>query len=142
MATTLDLNYIYPANLAVPMTAAAGEPRLRRVAIRAALTTATAASTVQILTLSNFLGPDGTAPTKFAIEEVEWSMDSDVGDILLEWNADSNVVCMRLSGAGFKDYRDVGGLISDDAGGLLGLQATPAGTSGEAEISMVVRLKD
>lgn len=152
MAVAIDTNYIYPPNLAVPMTAAAGETPLNRIAVRFNITHATGDADItgaDFLEVADFLGPNGTAPSEFVIEEAEWSI-SGMDAVVLLWEATADTIAISMSGAGFKDYRSIGGLHTDAAAAnrtgdivysTVGVTDTATAVP-KADISLVLRLKD
>lgn len=104
----------------------------------------TGESAVVKLDISTLVGPDGVnAPTKVAIEQLEWSIQG-FTSVRLFWDHTTDDEIAVLSGQGFKDYRDFGGLLDPaSAGGTGDIVLTTAGnTAGSTyDITLVVKLK-
>lgn len=94
--------------------------------------------------LSTLIGPDGTAPTRFVVEELEWNIQG-FTSVALYWDHTTDDIIDVLAGVGYKDYRPVGGAVDPaSAGGTGDVVLTTAGASATAtyDITIVGRLKD
>lgn len=140
MADTVDVKYLYPPNLSGSMSGKG----VRRVVVRlTGISDGTGEIDVVKVDKSTLLGPNGREPTKFAIEEVEWAIQG-FDYILLEFDHTSDSTIETLVLAGFKNYRDIGGLVDNGSGGTGDLILTSVGPTAGAsyDISIVLRLKD
>lgn len=143
MPFTSNVKYLWPPNFTEGSDTM--NPHQRRIAVRftGTSTDASNASDEVIIDKSDLQGPAGAEPTTLAIEEVEWSVKG-YDAVIIEWDDGTDEEALRLSGAGFKNYKDVGALYSDgssETGDLL--LTTQGGAANSAyDISMVIRLKE
>ena len=88
--------------------------------------------------------PDGVnAPTRTTIEQIEWSIQG-FSSVRLFWDHTADDEIAVLAGAGFKDYREYGGLVDPaSAGGTGDILITTAGAALNAtyDITITFRLK-
>ena len=105
----------------------------------------TGESDVVKVDVSALIGPDGTAPTYTAIEEVQWSIQG-FTSVRLEWDAATDDEALILAaGNGYMNFANVGGLVDPRAAGTTGdiLLTTAGAVSGATyDLTLVVRLKD
>jgi hypothetical protein len=105
---------------------------------------ATGEAAVVKVDISTLVGPDGvTAPTRTAIEQIEWSMQG-FTSIRLFWDHTADDEIAVLASSGFKDYREYGGLVDPaSAGGTGDILLTTAGAAVGAtyDITITFRLK-
>lgn len=140
MADTVDVKYLYPTNLSGSMSGKG----IRRVAVRlTGISDGTGETDVIKVDKSTLLGPNGSEPTKFVIEELEWVIQG-FDYILLEFDHTTDSTVETLALAGFKNYRDVGGMVDNGTGGTgdLILTSVRPTAGGSYDISIVLRLKD
>lgn len=117
----------------------------RRVAYRFTnVSDGTGEAAVTKIDISTLVGPDGrTAPTRSAIEQIEWSLQG-FTSVRLFWDHTTDDEIAVLSGAGFKDFREVGGMADpSSAGGTGDVLLTTAGAAAGAtyDITLIMRLK-
>lgn len=95
--------------------------------------------------VSALIGPDGSAPTHVAIEEVQWSIQG-FTSVRIEFDATTDDEALTLAaGNGFMNFRDVGGVVDPKSSGTTGdlLLTTAGAVSGATyDITLVLRLKD
>lgn len=143
MAVTTDVKYLFPANF-VEGTDTMG-PNQRRIIVRVTgvASDATEATDVVVVDKSDLLGPAGAEPSKLSIVEAEWSI-STFDAVIIEWDDGTDEEAMRLSGAGFKDYRFAGGLNSDGSSqtGDIILSTLGAAANASFDISLELKLKE
>lgn len=100
---------------------------------------------------SGLIGPNGVAPSKLVIEQIEYSV-AGFEEVTLKWDDATDETIAVLSGDGYKDYREAGGLVPDASPSALGdatgdiLLTTNAGGTAEAagdnyDITLHLRLK-
>ena len=133
MADTVDVvtQYNSPRRLVVVMTSESD---------------GTGESAVAKVDKSAFTGPDGTEPSRFMIEEIEY----DVGGmrVLLEWDHTTPDEIAVLNGAGFLDFtkggKFAGKVDPASAGGTGDILLTTVGhTAGDGyTITLVMKKKD
>lgn len=117
----------------------------RRVAYRFTnVSDGTGEAAVTKVDISTLVGPDGrTAPTKTVIEQIEWSIQG-FTSVRLFWDHTTDDEIAVLSGAGFKDFREVGGMVDPASAGDTGdIKLTTAGAAAGAtyDITITMRLK-
>ena len=104
----------------------------------------TGESLVNKLDISGLTGPSGAAPTSVGIEEILYDIQGFTSiRIFFDHTTDDEAVV--LSGSGYRDYTNVGGLLDpESAGGTGDILFTTAGavSGGTYDISIVYRLKD
>jgi len=118
---------------------------VRRVAYRFTnVSDGTGEAAVTKVDISTLVGPDGrSAPTRTVIEQIEWSIQG-FTSVRLFWDHTADDEIAVLSGAGFKDFRDVGGMADPASAGDTGdIKLTTAGNAANAtyDITLVMRLK-
>jgi hypothetical protein len=95
--------------------------------------------------ISTLTGPNGvSATTKTVVEQIEWSIQG-FTSVRLFWDHTTDDEIAVLSGAGFKDYRDYGGLVDPGStGGTGDVLLTTAGAAAGAtyDITITLRLKN
>ena len=88
------------------------------------------------------VGPvNGFAPVSFTVEEVFWNIQG-FTSVRIEWDANTDDECLVLSGSGYLNLTEVGGLKDPRSTGFTGdvLFTTAGATSGATyTIVMVVR---
>lgn len=103
----------------------------------------TGESAVVKFDISTLTGPNGVAPTKASILEVQWQIQG-FSSVKLLWDAATDDEAMILSGNGYRDFYDVGGLVDPRSTTPVGdLLFTTVGASATAtyDIMIVYRLK-
>jgi hypothetical protein len=93
---------------------------------------------------SALTGPDGTEPSKLVLEEAEWNVQG-FSYVTLLWDHTTDDEMAVLSGSGYKDYRDFGGLVDPGSAGGTGdvlLTTTGATATSSYDIFLVFRKKD
>lgn len=96
------------------------------------------------LDISTLTGPNGKAPTKVVIEEIEWAIQG-YNYVTLYWDADTDDEIATLTGTGYKNYVAVGGLQDPRSDGATGdiLTVTNGAVVGNSyDITLSLRLKD
>lgn len=117
----------------------------RRVAYRFTnVCDGTGESAVKKIDISTLVGPNGiNAPTRTTIEQLEWSIQG-FTSVRLSWDHTTDDEIAVLAGAGFKDFREVGGMVDPASAGDTGdIMLTTAGNTAGAtyDITIVLRLK-
>lgn len=117
----------------------------RRVVRLTGISDGTGESDVVKVDVSTLTGPDGSAPTYTAIEEISWDIQG-YTSIRLEWDATTDDEIVTLGpGTGYMSWKDAGGLVDPKSAGTTGdiLLTTNGHSSGDTyTITLVVRLKD
>lgn len=93
---------------------------------------------------STLTGPNGAEPSKFVVEEIEWSI-AGFTNVALHFNHTTPDMLDVLSGSGYKDYRDAGGLVDPASAGGTGditLTTTGAYSGATYDITLFLRKKD
>jgi len=104
----------------------------------------TGESAVVKVDISGLTGLSGVAPSKLVIEWAEWAVQG-FTSVLLAFDATTDDPALRLSGVGFKDFREGGGLVDPASTGATGdlLLSTVGAVSGATyDITLMLRLKD
>lgn len=104
----------------------------------------TGESAVIKVDISTLTGPNGSAPTATVIEQLEWSIQG-FTSVRLFWDGDTDDEIAVLSGSGFKDYKEFGGMADPrSAGGTGDILITTAGATATStyDITVTFRLKD
>lgn len=116
----------------------------RRAAYRLTnVSDSTGESAVVKVDISTLTGPVGSACTKTVIEQIEWSIQG-FTSVRLFWDHTADDEIAVLSGAGFKDFREFGGLVDPaSTGGTGDILLTTAGAAANAtyDITITLRLK-
>ena len=115
----------------------------RRVVRLTNISDGTGESAVVKVDRSALIGPDGTSPTKLVVEKIEYALDG--LQVRLFWEHTTPDEIAILSGAGFFDWSDVGGLVDPGSAGGEGdiTLTTNAHTLGDGyTITLWLRLKD
>lgn len=114
----------------------------RLVTKHLSLSDGTGESNVVKVDKSTFTGPDGTEPSFFMIEKVQYDIAGMEILISVDLTTDQNL--FRLTGAGILDFRDVGGISTTGSGGTGDLLlSTNAHSSGDSyDITIYMRKKD
>lgn len=143
MAFTLNQKYLWPPNFVEGADTMNANQRKISLRVTGISTDTTNAADASVVDKSDLLGPAGAVPTSLVIEEVEWSV-SGYDAVILEWDDGTDEEALRLSGAGFKNYREVGGLHSDGSSSTGDLLLTTLGAAANSsfDISLVIRLKE
>jgi len=105
---------------------------------------ATGESAVVKADISTYTGPDGTAPTKVVIEEIEWAIQG-FTSVRLFWDHTTDDEIAVLTGVGSVSWKDFGGLVDPASSGGTGdiILTTAGAVSGATyDISITFRLKD
>lgn len=92
---------------------------------------------------SALIGPNGKEPTKLVIEKIEYAVDG--MSVRLYWDHTTDDEIAVLTGAGFFDWTDSGGLVDPGSAGDTGdiLLTTVGHTAGDSyNITLWLRLKD
>jgi len=96
---------------------------------------------------SELIGPDGVAPGKIVIEEIQYDVQGFDG-VVLEWHlaATPDEPLAILNGQGIKEYKRFGGLVPDTVGATVDgdIKFTTNGTEAAGDtydILLVCRLK-
>jgi hypothetical protein len=117
----------------------------RRVVKLINISDGTGESDVVKVDVSALVGPDGTAPTYIAIDEVQWSIQG-FTSVRLEWDATTDDEALVLAaGNGYLNFTNVGGLVDPKSSGTTGdlLLTTAGAVSGATyDITLSLRLKD
>lgn len=103
----------------------------------------TGENAVAKIDISTLTGPNGAAVTKTVVEQMEWSMQG-FTSVRLFWDHTTDDEIAVLSGSGFKDYREYGGLVDPaSTGGTGDILLTTAGAASGAtyDITITLRLK-
>ena len=103
----------------------------------------TGESAVVKVDVSALTGPDGTPPTYTAVEKIEYDISGMT--VRLYWDADTDDEIAVLSGAGFLDWSEAGGLVDPKSTGTTGdiVLTTNAHTAGDTyTITLYLILKD
>ncbi len=103
----------------------------------------TGESAVVKVDISALTGPDGTPPTRTVVEKIEYDISGMT--VRLYWDHDTDDEIVAISGAGFLDWTEVGGLVDPASAGGTGdiLLTTNAHTAGDTyTITLYLRLKD
>ena len=105
----------------------------------------TGESAVPKVDISTLTGPNGIAPTKTVVEEIQWSIQG-FTNVSLFWDHTTDDEIAKLgSGNGYFNFRQLGGLTDPaSAGGTGDILLTTAGAVSGAtyDITLVIRLKD
>lgn len=104
----------------------------------------TGESGVAKIDISALTGPDGTAPTRTSIMEIDYSV-AGFNYITLAWDHTADDVAMVLKGNGYVDFSESGGLVDPASTGGTGdiLLTTDGGADGSSyDITLKIRLKD
>lgn len=104
----------------------------------------TGESGVSKIDLSTLIGPDGTAPTRSSIIEIDYSV-SGFNYVTLAWDHTTDDVAMVLRGNGYNDFSGDGGLVDPASTGGTGdiLLTTDGAIDGAMyDIRLKIRLKD
>ena len=94
--------------------------------------------------LSTLTGPDGTAPTRSSIIDIDYDV-SGFNYVTLAWDHTTNDVAMVLKGSGFVDFSEAGGLVDPASNGGTGdlILTTDGSLDGASyDIRIKLRLKD
>ena len=117
----------------------------RRVVQLQNISDGTGESAVVKVDVSALTGPDGTAPTQVAIDEVEWSIQG-FTSVRLHFDATTDDEALVLgAGNGYKNFQGVGGVQDPQSSGFTGdIMLTTAGAVSGAtyDIVLSLRLKD
>ena len=92
---------------------------------------------------STLIGPNGLEPTKLVVERIEYDISGMTVRLYWDHTADDEIAV--ISGAGYLDWREVGGLVDPASAGATGdiLLTTNAHTLGDTyNITLWLRLKD
>lgn len=92
---------------------------------------------------STLIGPNGKEPSKLVIEKIEYAVDG--MSVRLYWDHTTDDEIAVLTGAGFFDWTDSGGLVDPGSAGDTGdiLLTTLGHTLGDSyNITLWLRLKD
>lgn len=103
----------------------------------------TGESNVQKVDISSLTLPDGTAPNRVVIEEMEWGVQG-FDYVKLSFDHTTDDTGVLLAGNGYKDYRPYGGLQDPASAGGTGdiLFSTSGATSGASyDVLLHLRLK-
>lgn len=112
MTVSVDKQYLWPVNFTEGTDTMDKYQRKITVRFNGESDAATDVTTsTQLIDKSDLLGPAGAEPSSLALLEAEWSMGGCDAVILL-WDDTTDEEIIRVSGAGFKDYKQVGGLYS------------------------------
>ena len=104
----------------------------------------TGESAVSKIDISTLTGPDGTAPTKTSIMEIDYAV-SGFNYITLAWDHTTDDVAMVLKGNGYVNFEADGGLVDPASTGGTGdiLLTTDGSADGSSyDIRIKIRLKD
>ena len=87
---------------------------------------------------SAYTNGNGVEPTKFIIEWVQWNIQG-FSSVRLLWDHTTDDEALVLSGNGYKDFREVGGLVDPASSGQTGdLLLTTAGAVSGATYDIVI----
>lgn len=102
----------------------------------------TGESAVVKVDISTLTGPDGTPPTRTVIEKIEYDIFGMT--VRLFWDHTTDDEIAILSGAGFLDWTEVGGLVDNGTGDTGDILLTTNGhAAGDTyHITLYLRLKD
>jgi hypothetical protein len=103
----------------------------------------TGETNVAKIILSTLTGPAGKAPTRVAIEELQWTV-SGFTSVQLNWDHTVPDEAIVLSNVGYLDLTEVGGLVDPGSSGGTGnvtLTSYGASSSATYDIAIKVRLK-
>jgi hypothetical protein len=91
---------------------------------------------------STLVGLDGTEPSEFVVEMVEWTCDGMRVDLFFDHDTDVKIA--TCAGSSFIDFREKGGLQDTGTGGTGDILLTTTGhTAGDSyNITIHIRLKD
>jgi len=92
---------------------------------------------------STLIGPDGTEPSRIVVEKIEYAMDGMA--CRLYWDHDADDEIAMLSGAGYFDWTEGGGLCDPASAGGTGdiILTTFSHALGDSyTITLFLRLKD
>jgi hypothetical protein len=132
MADTVDVKVQFPGTR-------------KRVVHLTNISDGTGESAVVKVDVSALTGPDGSAPTYTAVEEIQYAIQG-FTSVRLLWDATTDdEIAVLPSGSGYMNFRDAGGLVDPKSTGFTGdiLLTTAGAVSGATyDITMVVRLKD
>ena len=141
MAFVSDVKTVYPGKFILG-TDTMG-PDQRRIVVRAVGVSEggafDAADTV-IVNKSDLLGPNGIEPSELSVIEAEWSVQG-FDSVLVEFDDGTDEVMFRLTGAGFKDYRQSGGLHAVTTGGTGDIIVTTTGGAADSTYDLTLELK-
>jgi len=105
----------------------------------------TGESAVSKLDISGLIGPNGAAPSKVVLEEVNYNIVG-FSSVQLFWDHTANDEMVTLpTGSGYLDFRSVGGKVDPaSAGGTGDVLLTTVGASATStyDITLAFRLKD
>ena len=104
----------------------------------------TGEAAVSKIDISTLTGPDGSAPTKTSVMEIEYAV-SGFNYIVLAWDHTANDTIAVLKGQGILDFEADGGLVDPaSAGGTGDIVLTTDGAINNAsyDIRIKIRLKD
>ena len=117
--------------------------RNKRVVHFTNISDGTGESDVVKVDISGLFGPDGTVPTSLTIEKVEYVVDG--MQLRIEWDATADDVALVLTGSGFFDFTEAGGLRDPKSTGSTGdiLFTTNGHNAGDAyTVTLWLRLED
>lgn len=91
--------------------------------------------------VSTLIGPDGTAPTYTAIEEIQWSING-FTSVRLEWDATTDdEIAVLGTGNGYFNFRSAGSLVDPRSSGTTGdILLTTAGNVAGATYDITINL--
>ena len=89
----------------------------------------TGESDVQKVDISTLAGPDGVnAPSSLSVEYIEYTVQG-FEAVRLEWDHTTDEIIAVLSGEGYKDWRNVGGMHDSGSGGTGDILVSTVGTA-------------
>ena len=144
MAVTTDIQYIWPPNFVEGTDTMNANQRKIAIRVTGVASDGTELTDGELIDKSDLLGPAGAEPGRLVLLEAEWSI-STFDAVIIEWNdAGGDEEMLRLSGAGFKDYREYGGLkpLEVHSDGNIVLTTLGAGANASFDISLVFKLKE
>lgn len=104
-------------------------------------------SAVEKITIANFTKDDGpgvkVAATNFRVMEIQWAIGG-FSEVRLLWDATTDDTLDTLSGNGYRNYWDQGGLGNPKSSGWTGkmnLTTVGAAATNRYDIYMVIRLE-
>ena len=105
---------------------------------------ATGESAVIKVDISTLTGPNGNAPSKLVVEEIQSDVQG-FASVRLFWDATTDdEIAMLGTGKDYRNYKNVGGLVDPASSGATGdiLLTTNGAVSGATyDITLVLRLK-
>lgn len=93
-----------------------------------------------IVDKSTLTGPLGIEPSKIAVMEIWWTIQG-YGNVLLEFDRDTDNIIGSFSGQGYIDYMPYGGKIDQGANGTGDILLTSTAGSANGSYNFVIKMR-